>query len=161
MRKNDIPKYNETFNPILDILRDGKILNNQELQKQVIDKYYSHLPKDLLEQTISSGELLITNRIGWGKSYLKKAGYIISPKRGDVQITEKGLNQKEQLTLREVQGQIYKLNDYTENISRKATKTVVGEIQNASPQDLIDEGFNQIELELKNEVLEKLKKIDP
>ncbi|MEO5787879.1 restriction endonuclease, partial [Gelidibacter sp.] len=31
----------------------------------------------------------------------------------------------------------------------------------ASPQDLIDEGFNQIEDEVKNDLLEKLKIIDP
>ncbi len=34
-------------------------------------------------------------------------------------------------------------------------------IQNSSPQDLIDEGFTQIEAEVKNDLLEKLKTIDP
>ena len=34
-------------------------------------------------------------------------------------------------------------------------------ISNASPQDLIDEGFNSIDLQVKDELLEKLKSIDP
>jgi len=34
-------------------------------------------------------------------------------------------------------------------------------IQNASPQDLIDSGFSKIETQVKNELLDKLKEIDP
>jgi len=37
-----------------------------------------------------SGEILIRNRIAWGKSYLKKGGFVNYPKRGMVQITQKG-----------------------------------------------------------------------
>lgn len=90
--KPEIPKFHETFNPILEILSNREIIHTRELQKRVIEKYYSHLPKELLEEKTKSGEILINNRIAWGKSYLKKGGYIHYPSRGNVQITEKGLN---------------------------------------------------------------------
>ena len=86
----DLPKFNETFNPILDILGDGKTVHHRELLTLVFDKYYSNLPKELLEQKTKSGEQLILNRIAWGKSYLKKGGFITYPERGSVQITQKG-----------------------------------------------------------------------
>lgn len=158
----ELPKFHETFNPILDILSDGKIIHTREMQEKVIQKYYSNLPKELLDEKTKSGEILINNRIAWGKSYLKKGGYIHYPERGHVQITEKGLNQKSGLTLKEVEEDSNILNFYTEENSKQGKEVnPIEKIKNASPQDLIDEGFNEIELEVKNELLTKLKNIDP
>jgi restriction system protein len=158
----DIPKFHETFNPILEILSDGKTIHTREMQKLVIEKYYSQLPKELLEEKTKSGEILINNRIAWGKSYLKKGGYIEYPERGHVKITEKGLKQKAELSLKNVVDDSGIVNFYTdENPKMKTTKNELNEIINSSPQDLIDTGFSQIEKEVKNELLEKLKTIDP
>lgn len=71
-----IPKFHETFSPILDVLSSREIIHTREMQKRVIEKYYSGLPAELLEEKTKSGEILINNRIAWGKSYLKKGGYI-------------------------------------------------------------------------------------
>jgi restriction system protein len=162
MEKLEIPKFHETFNPILEVLSNGEIIHSRELQKIVLEKYYSHLPEDLLSEKTKSGEILINNRIAWGKSYLKKGGYIYYPDRGYVQITEKGLTQKAPLSLLEIQDDSNILNFYTEeNLKTKSGKHVLTEIKNASPQDLIEEGFAQIELDIKNDLLEKLKTIDP
>jgi restriction system protein len=158
----EIPKFHETFNPILEILSNGEIIHTRELQKLVIGKYYSHLPKELLEEKTKSGEILINNRIAWGKSYLKKGGYIHYPERGHVQITEKGNKQKSNLTLDKIEEDSNLLSFYTqENEKSAVAKDDIKQIKNASPQDLIDEGFSQIEKEIKNELLEKLKTIDP
>lgn len=156
--KLEIPKYNETFNPILDILKNGETIYRRELIKKVIDKYYSNLPKELLEERIKSGDILIENRIAWGISYLKQSDFITYPKRGYVQITSKGSEQNNLLTLKEIQLEISKSHVYKDN---KKNITETTEIQTSSPEDLIDEGFNKIEKEIKNELLEKLKTIDP
>jgi restriction system protein len=86
----EIPKFNETFLPILEVLENGEILRGRDLLRIVEDRYYSDLPKEQLEQTTKSGDRLIENRIAWGKSYLKKGGFLHYPQRGFVQITEKG-----------------------------------------------------------------------
>lgn len=157
---NELPKFHETFNPILEILQDRKIIHTRDLQKKVFDKYYSHLSKELLREKTKSGELLINNRIAWGKSYLKKAGYIHYPSRGHVEITEKGLSQKTKLNLKDVEEENSVLQFYQTEKEKKPS-TEIKQIINASPQDLIDEGFNQMEEEIKNDLLEKLKSIDP
>src|ERR1035437_5230488 len=106
MEQEELPKFHETFKPILDILSDGEIMNHRELLKRVVDKYYSNLPKELLEQKTKSREILILNRIAWGKSYLKKGGYIIYPERAMVQITEKGKkSNEEKLQLKDIHGE--------------------------------------------------------
>ncbi len=160
MEKKEIPKFHETFNPILDLLSEGNIIHHRELLNEVIDKYYSHLPKELLEQKTKSGEILILNRIAWGKSYLKKGGFITYPERGLVQITEKGKNAiKKQLQLNDVAGESDFLAFYTEEKTKD--NSIKTEIKNSTPQDLIDTGFSEIETHVKNELLEKLKTIDP
>ena len=50
MKQEELPKFHETFNPIPDILSSGKGIHHRELLKQVIDKYYSGIPKELLDQ---------------------------------------------------------------------------------------------------------------
>ena len=155
----EIPKFHETFNPILEILSDKQIIHTRELQKKVIERYYGHLSKELLEEKTKSGEILINNRIAWGKSYLKKGGYIHYPSRGNVQISDKGLLQKTELSLRNLEEESTILQFYQTEKDKQFPE--IKEISNASPQDLIDEGFSQIENEIKNELLEKLKTIDP
>ncbi len=161
MRKEDLPKFHETFNPILDVLSNRKVLNHRELIKKVIEKYYSHLPKDLLDQKTKSGDSLLMNRIAWGKSYLKKGGFIIYPERGLVQITDKGIKANEdRVNLKDVEEETNFLEFYKEEKDKKGI-TENTEIKNSTPQDLIDRGFTEIENQVKIELLDKLKTLDP
>jgi restriction system protein len=158
----EIPKFHETFGPILEILSDEQSIHTRELQRLVIEKYYSHLSADQLSEKTKSGETLINNRIAWGKSYLKKGGYIFYPERGNVKITEKGLNQKSELSLKSIVEDSGIASFYSEeNVKGNSKKEALAEITSSSPEDLIDKGFKQIEGEVKSDLLEKLKNIDP
>ena len=160
MKETRLPKFHETFNPILEILKNGEVIHHRELLKKVVDQYYSNLPEELLEQKTKSGDILILNRIAWGKSYLKKGGYLIYPKRGMVQITNKGKKFiKQKLQLKDIENEDNFLTFYSEE-KNKALSTS-DEIKNSTPQDLIDEGFSQIESKVKSELLDKLKALDP
>lgn len=153
----ELPKFNETFIPILDVLKDGKIIKGRDLIRLVEERFYSELPQDLLEQTTKSGERLIENRIAWGKSYLKKGGFVQFPQRGFVQITQKGKEAKpKSLSLDQIQSDVI---SFYEPEHSKQTQIIP--ISTSSPQDLIDNGIEQIELSIKNELLEKLKTVDP
>jgi len=86
----ELPKYHETFIPILEVLDSIELISSRELANTVRNKYYSNLPTELLNQKTSSGANVLIDRILWGKSYLKMAKFVSYPKRGKVQITEKG-----------------------------------------------------------------------
>jgi len=160
MTQKELPKFHETFNPILEILSNGQIIHHRELLKKVVEKYYSDLPQDLMDQKTKSGEPLILNRIAWGKSYLKKGGYIIYPQRGMVQITEKGKkSNKDKLELKDIDAGSDFMDFYADEKTKGISST--SEIKNSSPQDLIDRGFSEIEAQIKHELLDKLKAIDP
>jgi restriction system protein len=155
----DIPKFHETFRPILEILADGKIIHHRELLNSVVDKYYSDMPMELLEKKTKSGDQLILNRIAWGKSYLKKAGYIHYPERGKVQITQKGKEaNKDNVSLKSILDESSLFNFYKE----EKTKAIedLG-MKGSSPQDLIDSGVSAIEAKVKSDLLEKIKSLDP
>lgn len=156
----EIPKFQETFIPILEVLKDGKIYQTRELIEAVKTKYYSNLTDEQLRKETKSGDLLIDNRIAWGKSYLKKAGYIEFPSRGQVKITDKGKNHKQEITLTELENESTIFDFYKKEKSTIPSNNVLNN-SSASPQDLIDEGFEQIEKETQNELLSKLKGLDP
>ena len=87
------------------------------------------------------------------------------PKRGMVQITDKGKAALERghLTLEELQNDPDFIK-HREAVSKEKENEVQLDkvnVENASPQDLIDSGFSTIETEVKTELLEKLKEIDP
>lgn len=154
----ELPKFNETFLPILEVLKDGDVIKARDLLHIVVERFYSGLPQALLEEKTKSGENLIENRIAWGKSYLKKGGLVYYPQRGYVQITEKGKTANlENVSLVSMQADVVTFYEPEKSSSQSKSDYKV----DASPQDLIDSGFNQIETEVKAELLVKLKDVDP
>lgn len=161
----ELPKYHETFLPILETLNSAESLKSRELAVIVRDNYYSHLPEELLKQKTSSGANVLLDRILWGKSYLKMGKFVSYPKRGLVQIAEKGkqILIKGSLTLHDLQHDQDFINHRESVKTEKENDIDVDpiKVENASPQDLIDSGFSTIEKQVKTELLEKLKEIDP
>jgi restriction system protein len=156
----ELPKYHQTF---LQILATVESLPHRELCLRVRDTYYAHLPQDLLDQKTSTGANMLLDRVGWAKSYLKLAKFVDYPERGMVRITQKGqqILQTGKLSLEDLQ----KDPDFrAHREAQKNKKDVEVEeisVSNASPQDLIDSGFATIQAQVKADLLERLKDIDP
>ena len=158
---NQIPKFHETFIPILKIIETKEELHVEELKRRVRDTFYSELPQDLLNQKTSTGGLLIMNRIGWGKAYLKQAKLLEQPQRGFVKITTKGLDALKigHLTLSELKKDADYLAARNTKDELKKEKASELEDKDFSPQDLIEDGFETIKQTIKVELLERLKKL--
>jgi restriction system protein len=161
----ELPKYHETFMPILETLSSIESISSRELAIRVRDKYYSDLPKELLDKKTSTGANTLIDRILWGKSYLKMGKFVFYPKRGMVQIGEKGKHAlaSGKLLLADLQNDPDFIQHRSSVKSKKDDKLELEtvDVDNASPQDLIDTGFETIETEVKTELLDKLKELDP
>lgn len=84
-----IPKYNELYKPFLSVLQDGNIHTIKEVKSDVARML--HLAEENLKERLPSNKQTIyDNRLGWARTYLKKAGLIISPQRAQFVITEEG-----------------------------------------------------------------------
>lgn len=82
-----IPKYHEFMLPILKELSDGKEKSISVL-KSLMAKEFSLSETELKELLPSGNQPVFDNRIGWARTYLKKAMLIESPKRGIFRITD-------------------------------------------------------------------------
>ena len=159
----ELPKYHETYIPILKTLNEVDSISSRDLAYQVFQNYYSDLPQELLDQKTSSGANVLIDRILWGKSYLKMGKFVSYPKRGMVQIADKGKQalKKGTLSQKDLMDD-HDFKKHKESIkSKKENEKNLIEVEHASPQDLIDSGFSIIETEVKNELLEKLKEMNP
>ena len=85
-----IPKYNELYDYVIGILADGEEYSGKMMDELIIDQLY--LTDEELNERNSAGQLVIKNRIGWARTYLKKAGLIESKRRSYFNITSLGLD---------------------------------------------------------------------
>lgn len=157
-----IPKFDETMLPILKVLEDGQVRNLQDVSDILQDKFFS-LTEDEKRETVSNGYSRFYDRVGWGRTYLKKAGLIKQPERGVVQITKEGLGV---LALNLQKIDIPFLERYPSFVAFKdgaKNKEDIGAAvaDKFSPQDMVDIGFNAMLDTLKSDLLEKLQNTNP
>ncbi|MFO0867046.1 MAG: restriction endonuclease [Gemmataceae bacterium] len=75
--------------PLLEILADGQEIPLRAVTKALAERL--NLSEAELDQMLPSGQQSVfANRVAWAKTYLKKAGLLIQPKRGVVQISNEG-----------------------------------------------------------------------
>lgn len=83
-----LPKYDEFYRLILNALQDGKSHSMKEVRNSIAQTL--HLTEQDLSETLSNGSSVYAGRVGWAKTYLKKAEMIDSPQRGYITITPAG-----------------------------------------------------------------------
>lgn len=83
-----LPKYDEFYRPVLNALQDGKSHSMKEVRNSIAQTL--HLTEQDLSETLSNGSSVYAGRVGWAKTYLKKAEMIDSPQRGYITITPAG-----------------------------------------------------------------------
>ena len=87
--KKDIPDFQTIMLPMLQLLADGKQWTLNEVMR-ALTQYFNLAEEHLKIQVPSKQMGLFRNRVGWTRSYLKKAGLIKYPDRGVYQITNVG-----------------------------------------------------------------------
>ena len=84
-----IPDYQTLMLPLLDLLKDGQEKTIRECIELLADQF--GLSKEERAQLLPSGQQpVFDNRVGWARTYLKKAGLLESPRRGTIRITPRG-----------------------------------------------------------------------
>lgn len=159
-----IPDYQTVMLPLLEYLKDQREHNIRE----AIDFISSHfkLTEEEKKELLPSGQQpIIDNRVSWAKTYMLKAGLIESPKRGYIKITQRGL---EFLSKKPNKIDVKFLEKFPEFLEFKTmrkeqsqNKSNIIEIEKEfkkTPDELMEEGFNLIQANLGQEILDKLRK---
>ena len=84
-----IPDFQSVMRPVLASVADGHACPLAEVRQRVAGAL--GLSEAERRQLLPSGrQTVINNRVGWARTYLNKAGLLVIPERGMVQITERG-----------------------------------------------------------------------
>jgi len=84
-----IPDFQTIMLPLLEILKDKEEHTLQEIIAKISEKF--ELTDEERKELLPSGnQAIINNRVGWARTYLKKAGLLKSPKRATFLITDEG-----------------------------------------------------------------------
>ena len=84
-----VPKYDELMKPLLAAVKDGEVYKIKDVTA-VLAEQLNLSAEDLAEMLPSGRQTVFKNRVGWAKTYLKKAGLLDSPARATIVITEAG-----------------------------------------------------------------------
>ncbi len=157
-----VPNYDEFFPSIIRCLHGGKKHTSKEILDYCIaDKHLS--TEDCLERLETSNTLVLNERVSWARTYLKKAGLIISPAKGYFFITaegEKAFNKgADCVTLKY-------LEQFPSYIEFKTSKKKPGlppvpPIVAKSPQELMEDAMTQLNSSLADQLMDKVMELDP
>jgi len=156
-----MPDYQACMLPLLEVLGDGKDYHIQTLTGMVADRF--GLSDAEREAVLPSGRRIIVNRVGWAKTYLKKAGLVTNPRRGIVRITPDGLaalQQKPQRIDTEFLNQYPGFKEFVE----KQSPEPVGEDaapDTATPEEALEASYSALRCALADELLDRMKGCTP
>lgn len=160
-----IPKYDEMYRAFLDCLADGQLHKSKEV-KDAVAGVFSVSEKERAEMLPSGKQQLFDNRIGWTRTYLKKAGLVQSPSRGIYVITPAGrqvLNENppqiDNLYLQRFES--FRKFISPNNNEESTTSTPAAKVSSKTPQDILDEAFQQINTTLADDLLSEIMKQPP
>jgi restriction system protein len=157
-----IPDYQSFMRPLLEIAADGREWKLGDAIEEIA-KRLSITNEDRKALLPSGRQGLLENRVGWAKTYLKKAGLLDNPRRGTFVITERGresLKQAEKINSK----YLTRFAEFQEFHSAKPeqdqTETFAN-IETPTPEELLELNYLQIRRTVADDLLTKVKQATP
>lgn len=161
-----IPDYQTLMLPLLKLVSDGQehkyrdIIENLATEFEVTDEER----KELLA---SGNKAIFDNRVGWAKTYLKKAGLMDSPKRATFVITDLGLktlskniDRIDAKYLRQFPAFLeFQNSSRNENDTEEETASI--EVHDQTPEESLDKAYQRIRKSLASELLNRVIELSP
>ncbi|MDD5503275.1 MAG: restriction endonuclease [Candidatus Thermoplasmatota archaeon] len=160
-----IPDYERMMLPFLKFAGDGKEHSIREATDHISKVF--NLTDDERKALLPSGQQpIVDNRVGWARTYMKKAGLLISTKRSYFKITDVGLD-----VLRKTPSEInvkyleqFPLFIEFKNFKRQEKEDKGPEPERYSqqtPQEAFEYGYQKIRQDLAQELLNTVKSCSP
>jgi len=158
-----IPDFQSIMLPLLTQIGDRETHSMRGVTAVLADKF--ELTQEEIETLLPSGsQRRFHNRVGWARTYLKKAGLLSSPEKAHIAITSRGVEVLE-LNLKKID--IKYLKNFPEFIEfkygKKKKEPVIdtGDISSRTPEEEIDLAYDQVRNGLANDLLESVKSCSP
>lgn len=158
----NIPDFQSLMLPFLEYVADGKEHSLREIIDYLAGSF--GLSEAERKQLLPSGkQSVFNNRVGWTRTYLKKAGLIEPTKKAHFQITSRGREclQKKPSTIN-----VKLLKKYPEFTDFHTHKKDYGSpdldiLDETSPEEVLELSYQKIRQDLSVDLLESIKKCSP
>jgi restriction system protein len=155
-----IPDYQSIMLPLLKFAGDKKEHSIREAIEHIANLF--NLSEEERREVLPSGQqYIIDNRVGWARTYLKKAGLLESNKRSYFKITDLGI---EVLQKNPKEINVKFLEQFPQFIEFRNLRKEKGEEEEnltQTPQELLEYGYQRIKKDLAYELLNLVKKSSP
>lgn len=158
-----IPKYYEMQKPLLEYIKDGEEHKIKEINKYVAE-HFKLTQSELAELLPSARQTVFANRMGWARTYLKKAGLIESPARATFIITKQGLDALKENPEIIDSDYLMKFDSFRDFCSLSNTVDngqTISNKQYNTPDDTLEESFRKINESLADDILNEVIKLSP
>ena len=165
MDPKPFPKYHELMRSLLEEVADGQPHQLRDVVIRMGEK--SGLSQDQLSETIPSGQTRYRNRAFWAATYLRKAQALSTPKRGWVQLAERGyelLAEQGAITaarLRQFPGWEEAWGGTGQAPAGQHERSSIDESNETTPEEQITAGVEQLEADVRGDLLQRVKAISP
>jgi restriction system protein len=161
-----IPDYQTVMLPLLNLAADGEEHSLRDAIEELADHF--GLSEEERKQLLPSGaQATFDNRVGWARTYMKKAGLLQSPRRGYFKITDRGvqaLKTKPQTINVKYLEQYPEFLEFKTKTNVKSTTTepdTTGPTEERTPREVMEDAYATIRTQLAGELLERIAQSSP
>lgn len=161
-----IPDYARVMLPLLKSLADEQEHSFREMVEKMVDSFT--VSEEERKKLLPSGRYpVFDSRVGWARTYLKKAGLIESERRGFWEITQRGLDALRQNPKEITNEYLKQFPEFIAFISPSReddTKEVSSDaeiISQETPEESLEYAYQQIRQDLAQEILSRVKSCSP
>lgn len=161
-----IPDFQTLMLPLLKYVSDGQEHKYRDIIEHLAAEF-EVTDEERKELLASGSQAVFNNRVGWARTYLKKAGLLDSPKRAILMISDLG---REILSknppkidtkyLRRFPAFIEFQNGYR-NDGETEEESITEEIHEQTPEEVLDKAYQRIRKSLASELLNKVIDLSP
>lgn len=158
-----IPDYQTIMLPLLKYAADSKEHNFHEAVNFLANQF-KLTPEERKELLPSGQQEIFVNRVGWARTYMKKAGLLESPKRGSLVITSRGKKVLASKPLKIDNKLLTQFDEFKRFRKRKKKQVDISTKENSqenTPEEAFESAYENLRAELASEIIEQLKKSDP
>lgn len=150
--------------PLLRLVSDEQEYKFRDIIETLATQF--NLSDDERRELLPSGQQpIFDNRVGWAKTYLKKAGLLDAPKRATIIITQRGLDVVKQ-NPKEINVRF--LRQFPEFIEFQTTKRDISEVEQLpeevntqTPEETLENAYQRIRKSLAQELINKVINLPP
>jgi len=157
-----IPVFQQITLPLLQLLEDKQEHSLRQIIDSLINQF--NVTQEEQHELLPSGkQAIFDNRVGWARTYLKKAGLIESTRRGFFRITDRGLQVLKQNPAKidvEFLNQFEEFREFRAIRSEKRPRSDKEETE-TTPEEALANAYQDLKNNLAGELLQQLKASSP